>query len=299
MPRSLDFILGLLDRSDPAWASGADFGGPHAEALRIWQRYGFLAERPEAHPAPSCPSCGEGTICRVGEDYLCGQCLDAVDPTCLLLWRFDLRVVLEWISTRLGIDGDIRRVDDSLWQLGSVTHRGTIRECFFRRTGSLGDAGRGRLAAFRNALLLEAIPGASPVAGFQGTCRPLRDVLVLDGDALGVVGVPQLLASAGAVRFDGGTGGVWAGDTWLGEVSVGSREYHFLACLARELDRFVPYEDLKYEVLRHTGSRDTTDDATFCQKLKSRVKKSVPDIDRLIVTTNKGDGYRLCGRVEL
>jgi hypothetical protein len=55
----------------------------------------------------------------------------------------------------------------------------------------------------------------------------------------------------------------------------------------------VPYADLKHEVLRRSGSADTTEEATFCQKLKSRLKKGLPAIDRLVVTTNKGDGYRL------
>jgi hypothetical protein len=49
-------------------------------------------------------------------------------------------------------------------------------------------------------------------------------------------------------------------------------------------------------VLRRAGSTDTTEEATFCQGLKSRIKKKwVPRIDELIATTNKGDGYRLRG----
>ena len=39
---------------------------------------------------------------------------------------------------------------------------------------------------------------------------------------------------------------------------------------------------------------DETEEATFCQKLKSRIKtRHIPQFDRVIVTTNKGDGYRL------
>ena len=56
----------------------------------------------------------------------------------------------------------------------------------------------------------------------------------------------------------------------------------------------MPYRDLKRAVLARTGGRSETDEATFCQKLKSRIKeKYVHGIDRLVVTTNKGDGYRL------
>ena len=41
------------------------------------------------------------------------------------------------------------------------------------------------------------------------------------------------------------------------------------------------------------------DEATFCQKLKSRIKEEyIPGIDRLVVTRNKGDGYRLRAQAE-
>src|SRR5436190_1163694 len=48
-----------------------------------------------------------------------------------------------------------------------------------------------------------------------------------------------------------------------------------------------------------SGRTDTTEEATFCQKLKSRIKeRSVPRIDELLVTSNKGDGYRMKGNWE-
>jgi hypothetical protein len=39
---------------------------------------------------------------------------------------------------------------------------------------------------------------------------------------------------------------------------VGSKEYHFLACLHESLDRFVSDADLKFEILDRCGSRDAT-----------------------------------------
>jgi hypothetical protein len=49
---------------------------------------------------------------------------------------------------------------------------------------------------------------------------------------------------------------------------------------------YVAYEDIKHHVLQYSGSTDTTEEATFCQRLKkNRIKKRfVPAIDRLIVT---------------
>jgi hypothetical protein len=49
-------------------------------------------------------------------------------------------------------------------------------------------------------------------------------------------------------------------------------------------------------VLWRTGGRDTTDEHTFCQRLKHRLRQRVPALGRLIGTTNKGDGYRLTAR---
>jgi hypothetical protein len=84
----------------------------------------------------------------------------------------------------------------------------------------------------------------------------------------------------------------------VGEVPVGGREFWFLRALAREVDRFAGYADLKGEVLRQSGGADATDEATFCQKLKSRIKaRYVRSIDRLVVASNKGDGYRLRAEV--
>jgi hypothetical protein len=79
----------------------------------------------------------------------------------------------------------------------------------------------------------------------------------------------------------------------LGEVPRHSREFFFLACLAGQLDAFVSYSDIKRYVQQHAESSETTEEATFCQRLKHRTKRWVPTIDELLVTTNKGDGYRL------
>ena len=80
---------------------------------------------------------------------------------------------------------------------------------------------------------------------------------------------------------------------------MGGREYHFLACLASRLDHFVAYADIKRDVIARSGTADTTAEETFCQGLKSRIKKKyVPRIDRVVATTNKADGYRLRGWLE-
>ena len=69
-------------------------------------------------------------------------------------------------------------------------------------------------------------------------------------------------------------------------------------CLAEQSDRFVSYADLKRFILQQSGSLDTTEEATVCHRLKNRIKKQwIPQIDWLLVTTNKGDGYRLRAHV--
>ena len=111
---------------------------------------------------------------------------------------------------------------------------------------------------------------------------------------------PLVIGTGHAVRFDADSGELWVGATRFGKIPVGSKEYHFLRCLAARTGRFVPYADIKRFVQGEAGSTDSTDEATFRQGLKSRIKRKkwVADIDRLIATTNKGDGYRLRGQLE-
>jgi hypothetical protein len=299
MRHSLAFLLGLFDRSPAACVSWEDFQSEHGPALRLWQQLGLLANEPAWNAAASCPHCWGGTPLPLAGRYVCDSCLSAVDDRHLLLWRFDLDALLVWLVRALSIEGGVRPVEEPLWQLGSFAWEESVYECFLVRGGPVSERGRTRLLAYRHAVLLRPLPGEAGVEGFQGPCVSLLELLRQDADSLTATDLSGLLRKGGTVRFDAESGVLWAGDMWLGEVPVGSKEYHLLACLARQLDRYVPYADLKHAVLRATGSTDTTEEATFCQKLKGRIKKTVPKIDAVIATTNKADGYRLRGHVAL
>jgi hypothetical protein len=291
------FPLGLIDQTFPAHVAHEDFLGPNGDALRRWQATGFLATEPGRHPAPSCPHCTEDVPHMLGGALLCPGCLSVSDQKHLLLWRFNLDAVLRWLAHSLSLAGAVQQVDEQLWQLGRLTDGGIVRECFFRRSGAISEHARSRLLAFRNALLFTPLPGAEPVLGFSGPSLTLQELLREEAGSLAVVDVRTLLRRGGMVRFDAASGGVWAGDVWLGEAPLGSKEYFFLDYLARNLDCYVSYADLKHYVQERTGSEETTEEATFCQKLKRRIKVRgmVPKIDSLLATTNKGDGYRLRG----
>jgi len=297
MPSSLDFILGLLAHDFASSVSWGDFSGEHGKMLRLWQRWGFLAKEPGRHPVLSCPHCCEGSPSSLGGQYICDACGSPIDTRHLLLWRFDLDAFLAWLAKSLTLEGGVRPIGESLWQLGSMASAELRYECFFLRSISLSTPERTRLLAYRNTLLLAAIPVREGIEGFAGPCLSLLELLRADNRSLTITDPLHLLRSQGAVRFDAESGGIWMGDVFLGEVAVGSKEHALLACLAQHLDRFVPYGDIKHDVLRRTGSTDETDEATFCQKLKSRIKKCIPKIDVLIATTNKGDGYRMRGAV--
>jgi hypothetical protein len=299
MTASVEFVLGLLDQHNPACAAWEDFESEHGQLLRQWQRRGFIVKEPEQNPVPSCPYCREGVPYRISERYLCPECQSVVDVQHLLLWRFDHEAFLRWLASALKLTGGIRPVDATLWQLGSLGQGDLTYECFFRR-GQLSDHARTRLLAFRNAVLLQGLPGAKTVEGFHGPCLSLVEVIQHDRRSTRVTDLALLLRSNGAVRFHEQSGALFAGDRFLGEVPIDTKEYYLVARLWQECDRFVAYGDLKHFVLRQTGSSDTTDEATFCHKLKGRIKDRgwVPKIDSLIATTNKGDGYRLRGYVE-
>jgi len=299
MRRAGEVIAGLLGRGDRAWVGFEEFHGPDAGMLRVCQRRGFIAPDPLVHPAPTCPHCGDGAPYRLGTRFLCPECRSVLDPRTVGVWPFRTDAFFDWLAAALRLRGDRRQLDTTTWQLGTWANGTGRMECFYHGTGPLSEATRNRLNAYRSVLV---ITGTRETVGTQhpsGTMLMLSDLLH-DGEALGVHDLATLLRPRGNVRFEPHSGVLRVGSTWLGEVPVGSREFHFLDRLAAETDRFVPYEDLKQHVLRHAGSADQTEEATFCQRLKSRIKKKwVARIDALVASSNKGDGYRLRGYAEL
>lgn len=292
MQASIAFLLGLLADKDPVVVTGEDFEGEHGSALQLWQRQGFVATEPAWNSHPSCPYCQEGRPHLVGNHFRCAACHSVVDRRYLLLWRLDLGAFLRWLTHSLMLRGEVNQLDEQLWQLGTLRSGTTPLECFFCRRGVPGEQARQRLLAYRNALVFRPLPTQSEITGFQGLQRYLLELLSLDRDLL-VLAEGTLLQNGRHVRVDKANGAVWAGSELLGEVAPGSKEYALLILLWRRLDEYVAYSDLKKFVLQATGSADSADEATFCQRLKSRIKKSIPAIDRLITTTNKADGYRL------
>jgi hypothetical protein len=298
MPADLAFLVGLLDQDGLPFVTPADFNGAQGQALKSLQALGIMDREASMNPVWSCPSCEEGVPYLLGSRYVCNACRSVADPQHLRAWRLDREAFLHWLAVRLHLQGGVRRIDDRLWQLGTWQGDGNTLECFYLQPGVRSDLGSSRLTAYRDALV---IYGLMPPQAERVSCRSisLLEVLCL-GDTLAVTDLAALLRPRGGVRFDVHTGALWVGSDCVGEVPPGSKEFHFLRCLGEQLDRFVPYSDLKHFVLRQSASRDTTEEATFCQGLKSRIKKRwVPRIDLLLATTNKADGYRLRRYVEM
>lgn len=297
MPTDLEFLLGRFEMAYPAFIAWEDFLGPHGDALRLCQQMGFVGPEPGLHPAPSCPHCYEGVPYRIGERILCNRCCNTVALQHLQLWPLDLDAFLRWLASQLQLQGNVRPLDGRFWQLGSGRFHDVRYECFYLRGGALTEAEKNRLSAYRNVLLL---CGRRRPADAEGMARSLSLLEVLElREALTVADLSSLLRTRGAVRFDANRGTLSVEDARLGEIPFGCKEFFFIACLAAKIDAFVPYADIKDYVLHHCGSTDSTEEATFCQKLKSRIKKKwVPEIDRLLATSSKADGYRLRAEVD-
>lgn len=292
MSGSLTFFIGLLESGPSAAVSLEDVEGEHGDFLRSCQRLGFVSREPGMHPIPSCPHCGEGVPYRIADRFLCNHCRSGIDSRHLLLWPLDIEVFLRWLAKTLKLRGGVRRIEEQLWQLGTLVSSDSPCECFYCKAGPLSDAARDRLAAYRRAIVLYGL-SRSATEHVAHPSVSLLEVLRL-GRNLTILHPSQFLRTDRTIRFDPKAGAIWAGQELLGEVPLHSREHAFLACLAEQQDAFVPYADIKRCVLEMTGSRDETEEATFCQGLKSRIKKKwIPQLDQLIVTTNKGEGYRL------
>jgi hypothetical protein len=298
MRRSVEALLGVLGGTGAVHVTQEDFDGPHGALLRRWQDAGFVDSAPGMHPLPGCPRCGEGEPYRVGARVLCPACHGALDERELLAWPVRPEAFFGDLSTRLGLRGGVRVVDSRLWHLGTAAVQGEAAECFACLGGPLSEAASRRLASFRRVLVLHG-PSAAPPADGHGQWIPLVELFDADGTC-GAPDLGSLIRGRAAVRFDRETGVLFVGGTRAGEVPLWVREYFFLACLAEQIDRYVPYGDLKRDVLSRTGGAGGAEEATFCQKLKSRIKeKYIPGIDRLIVTSNKADGYRLRAEAEV
>src|SRR4051812_23234211 len=112
---SLEFLLGLLDSTDPTSVGWEELRGPHAQSLLLWQDMGFLDREPGRNPVPGCPYCGEGVPYIIGGDRcLCNCCFSTVDRRYLLRWGFNREAFLRWLAAQLRVRGEVRPVDDCL-----------------------------------------------------------------------------------------------------------------------------------------------------------------------------------------
>ncbi|MGL4554079.1 MAG: hypothetical protein ACRC33_23195 [Gemmataceae bacterium] len=296
MDIAVEFLLRLLDHHPVALVDWDDLHGRFSALLAACQTAGFLSHIPKRHPRPSCPSCGEGVPYPLGGRHLCDRCHATVEPHHLQCWPLDLRAFLGWLAAQLHLRGEVRSIDGRFWQLGAHADASGSCECFFSLGGRISGAARERLLAHRSAVILYGWRRPSDAESLPATAVSLLEVLGL-GEALHAT--HWAARGAGAVLFDAASGRLDAGGFWCGEVSPGSREHAFLACLASSQGQFVGYARLKQVVLQATGGRDTRDAASFCHRIKSRIKKRhVLGIDSLVSASNKGDGYRLLARRE-
>ena len=162
MRASFEFLFGLLDCGETACVAQEDREGEHGPVLRLWQRMGFIDSEPGVNPVAGCPHCGEGVPYALGSRLLCPLCRSEVDPSCLLLWRVHLSAHLHWIAKQWHLRGGVRRLEDRLWQLGSLESAEGIFECFYRKAGDLSRPGKDRLLAYRQAIVLHGVPPIPP-----------------------------------------------------------------------------------------------------------------------------------------
>jgi RNAse (barnase) inhibitor barstar len=288
--RSAEFLVGLLTDASTAFVTTDDFVGPHADALRRWQQRGFVARESGRHPAPSCPHCGEGVPYLAGYRVICDTCGSTVDSNYLFAWPVERDTCLSAIAKQLGLRDSGGRATDDLWDLGHRKIDDQLLLCFFHAGERVSPESDTLLRRYRHVVVLSRI--LQPDRGGERWVPMIR--LIEPDGAWATITLADLIGASGAVRFELETGVMHVGDAVAGEVPLGSREWAMLAVLAAQVDQFVPYAAIKREVLRRTGGHGGAEEATFCQKIKSRIKKKyIPTIDTLVATSNKREGYRL------
>jgi len=301
MRHGLESLLRLLDSAHPADASGEEFDGPCGETFRVFQRAGFLATEPAMNPALSCPHCVAGTPYILGGRYVCNRCRSTVDRRHLQLWRFDLEAFLRWFAREQALTGGVEGIDEGLWRLGTFDRGERVSECFFLRGGESSALARRRLAAFRSVLILHGRSEPPRIDGIGAQVLSIIEALTVEGGRLVSRPLSQLFAHrrGGIVHFDRHTGVLLVGDEFLGQIPSGTREFALIDCLWGADGAVIPYADLKRAVSEASGSSDTRDEATYCHRLKSRLKKEhgIAAIDQLIRADRLGGGYMLVREV--
>lgn len=293
---NVELLLGRLIQ--PSFLTVEDLHGALREAILQWQKSSTVARQPSLHPCPSCPECRGGVPYQLGERWLCDTCFCPVAEAHLWVWPMDTEKFLQDIAAQLQLHGQVHCIEHSLWQLGTGTNEGRTVACFAcLEPNSLSKAEMQKLRTYRSVLVLH-IPSSCERPTY-GQWVPLAELFGPDGSFL-PKSVSTLLRVRGEVQFNEQDGSLRIGGSWLGELVADSKEWHLVSVLAKHLNEVVSYTALKRAILERTGSSDMTEDATFCQKLKNNIKRKwIPGIDRLIVTTNKGEGYRLQAYVEL
>jgi hypothetical protein len=292
MHPGLEFVFGRADQAHPAYFGPGDAAGEHGLTLRHFRDAGFLGPGPVPHPTPGCPFCREGVPYRLCGRLVCNSCGSGVPEEHLYLWPLDLRAFLAWFAARQHLEGAVVRIDDGLWQLGSLVLPAPPRTCFFLRGGTSSDIGLRRINACQAPVVLRGALEQPRLPGFAGKTLSLLELLRYDG-TLSVLPLPAFLRRGGSVRFTE-AGALLAGDEPLGWVPPGTREYWLVDCLYRRRGRVVPFDEIRRHVRAHCpGSRDATDAATFCQKLRYRIKKAhgVFAVERVIVSGKRSGGY--------
>jgi hypothetical protein len=293
MSRSLEILLGLIDRPGPPWIAREDFEDGHEHVLQAIARMGFLVGEPGVNPLPFCSHCYAGGLFPIDDRFQCNNCRTIFPREKLYLYHLHLGRFLSWLAKQWDLRGETLQVDECLWQLGRLPLGSRSYQCFFLRNQPMTPVARRRLSAFQNALLVYGLTLPAEVEGFLGPKVSLLEVLVVSQEGIRVGPLKGLLSTGGTVSFSPDNGALKIGDLILGHVPLHSREYHMVHRLWLSQDRFVDYAALKRWVLEHVKARDTADEANFCQKIKAMLKNSVPTADWLISASNRGDGYRL------
>jgi hypothetical protein len=297
MHASLEFLFRLLDSSCPADFSPEELDGPCGEVLRVCQRMGFLAAEPGKNPVASCPHCQSGTAYRQNQRFVCNRCRSTIDVRELYLWRFDLRAFLNWYCKQQRLSREPEQIDDCAWRLGTLDTKSAVHECFYLRGKACSDLARRRLSAFRSVLILHGKSEPPSIEGIPARMLLMAETLSMRGTHLTVRRLGECLGSHRRlpVRFDPRSGTLCLGDAFLAKIAAGTREFAFVERLAAAKGEVIAYADLKRAVSLATGSIDSRDEATFCHRLKSRLKKnhSIPMIERLIEADPSMGGYRL------
>lgn len=247
-----------------------------------------------------CSLCDDGhhsTPVQIDGEFfsICGPSKRKVEENELRVWTVNHTKLLQLIKDTLGITGktvDETQGDKKLWKLGTVaTKNDTFHYYYLRQDSPLEfERLRNDVHDVRNAHNI-VFTNTEIVTSSNTQCQFITLHHLVDGGKtfFSDKKLKELLSKRRRVQFDTRTGNLYLDGNLLHAFGTSNEQKYFIEKLWNEFEQPVSNTDVYTFVRKKMGS-DVADTAQkYCNKVKSAISKSYPDIEKVLIQPQKNE----------